>query len=87
MIIHYLLHGVFDELVERFELLTNKTLFLKERIDNSPVILLTNGLIIVNVVLLFILVVLWSRLLSVIVIRIVSEAIIEGLGCKRVVVC
>lgn len=87
MIIHYLLHGVFDELVERFELLTNKTLFLKERIDNSPVILLTNGLIIVNVVLLFILVVLWSRLLSVIVIRIVSEAIIEGLGCKRIVVC
>lgn len=87
MIIHYLLHGVFDELVERFELLTNKTLFLKERIDNSPVILLTNGLIVVNVVLLFILVILWSRLLSVIVIRIVSEAIIEGLGCKRIVVC
>lgn len=87
MIVDDLLHGVFDELIERFELLTNKTFFLKERIDNSPVVLLADRLILVNIVLFFVLVALWGRLLRVVVIRIVSEAIVEGLGCKRIVVC
>lgn len=87
MIVDDLLHGVFDELIERFELLTNKIFFLKERIDNSPVVLLADRLILVNIVLFFVLVALWGRLLRVVVIRIVSEAIVEGLGCKRIVVC
>lgn len=87
MIIDNFLHGVFDELIERFELLTNKTFFLKERIDNSPVVLLTDRLIVIDIVLFFVLIIFWGRLLSVIVIRIVSEAIVEGLGCKRIVVC
>lgn len=87
MIVDDLLHGVFDELIERFELLTNKTFFLKERIDNSPVVLLADRLILVNIVLFFVLVALWGRLLRVVVIRIVSETIVEGLGCKRIVVC
>lgn len=87
MIVDDLLHGVFDELIERFELLTNKTFFLKERIDNSPVVLLADRLILVNIVLFFVLVALWGRLLRVVVIGIVSEAIVEGLGCKRIVVC